>query len=83
VPVRQPELANRRQPQTITAVVIGGTSLRRPWWRDRHPARCLIVGSFAIGLSLVGVDNQYRVLAVGVMVILAVSIDQWIRKVRG
>lgn len=70
--------------QTITAVVIGGTSL----FGGRGGVigsllGALIVGSFAIGLSLVGVDNQYRVLAVGVMVILAVSIDQWIRKVRG
>jgi fructose transport system permease protein len=41
-----------------------------------------IVYAFTFGLSLAGVDQQYRVLAVGVLVILAVSIDQWIRKVR-
>ena len=31
---------------------------------------------------LAGVDDQYRVLAIGVLVIVAVAIDQWIRKVR-
>ena len=42
----------------------------------------LIVGVFRSGLSLAGVDDQYRVLAIGVLVIIAVAIDQWIRKVR-
>jgi fructose transport system permease protein len=28
------------------------------------------------------VDQQYRILAVGVLVIVAVAIDQWIRKVK-
>jgi fructose transport system permease protein len=70
--------------ETITAVVIGGTSL----FGGRGGVvgsllGALIVGSFAIGLSLLGVDNQYRVLAVGLLVIAAVSVDQWIRKVRG
>jgi len=42
----------------------------------------LIVQSFTVGLSLAGVDDQYRLLAVGVLVIVAVAIDQWIRKVK-
>jgi fructose transport system permease protein len=42
----------------------------------------LIVYSFNIGLSLAGVDDQLRVLAIGVLIIVAVSIDQWIRKVK-
>lgn len=67
--------------ESITAVVIGGTSL----FGGRGGVvgsllGALIVGSFAIGLSLLGVDNQYRVLAVGLLVIAAVSVDQWIRK---
>ncbi len=67
----------------ITAVVIGGTSL----FGGRGGVvgtllGALIVQSFAIGLSLAGVDQQVRVLAVGVLVILAVAVDQWIRKVR-
>jgi fructose transport system permease protein len=42
----------------------------------------LIVGVFRIGLSLAGVDDQWRVFANGLLVIVAVSIDQWIRKVK-
>jgi fructose transport system permease protein len=69
--------------ESITAVVIGGTSL----FGGRGTVLgtllgALIVGFFRSGLSLAGVDDQYRVLAVGALVILAVSVDQWIRKVR-
>ncbi len=68
---------------SITAVVIGGTSL----FGGRGAIvgtilGALIVGFFRIGLSLAGVDDQWRVLATGLLVIIAVSIDQWIRKVR-
>jgi ribose/xylose/arabinose/galactoside ABC-type transport system permease subunit len=69
--------------ESITAVVIGGTSL----FGGRGALLgtllgALIVGFFRSGLSLAGVDDQYRVLAVGLLVILAVAVDQWIRKVR-
>lgn len=69
--------------ESITAVVIGGTSL----FGGRGAVLgtllgALIVGFFRSGLSLAGVDDQYRVLAVGVLVVLAVAIDQWIRKAR-
>jgi fructose transport system permease protein len=68
---------------SITAVVIGGTSL----FGGRGGVigtvlGALIVQSFAIGLTLVGLDDEYRVLAVGILVIAAVAADQWIRKVR-
>jgi fructose transport system permease protein len=42
----------------------------------------LIVYAFNIGLSLAGVDDQLRVLAIGVLIIVAVAVDQWIRKVK-
>jgi ribose/xylose/arabinose/galactoside ABC-type transport system permease subunit len=69
--------------ESITAVVIGGTSL----FGGRGAVLgtllgALIVGCFRSGLSLAGVDDQYRVLAVGVLVLLAVAVDQWIRRVR-
>ena len=67
----------------ITAVVIGGTSLfggRGNVWGTLLGA--LIVGVFRNGLALVGLDVLYQTLAVGILVIVAVSIDQWIRKVR-
>jgi fructose transport system permease protein len=68
---------------SITAVVIGGTSL----FGGRGTIigtilGALIVGVFRIGLSLAGVDDQWRVFATGLLVIVAVSIDQWIRKVK-
>jgi fructose transport system permease protein len=69
--------------ESITAVVIGGTSLfggRGVVFGSLIGA--LIVGVFRSGLSLAGVDDQYRVLAIGILVISAVAIDQWIRKVR-
>ncbi len=69
--------------ETITAVVIGGTSL----FGGRGGILGtmlggLIVYSFNIGLSLAGVDDQLRVLAIGVLIIVAVAVDQWIRKVK-
>jgi ribose/xylose/arabinose/galactoside ABC-type transport system permease subunit len=69
--------------ESITAVVIGGTSLfggRGIVFGTLLGA--LIVGVFRSGLSLAGVDDQYRVLAIGLLVIAAVAVDQWIRKVR-
>ena len=69
--------------ESITAVVIGGTSL--------FGGRGLVVGSligafivqvFDNGLALAGYDPQYQLLATGVLVIVAVSVDQWIRRVK-
>ncbi len=67
---------------SITGVVIGGTSLfggRGVLWGSLLGA--LIVGVFRNGLSLAGVDQYYRTLAVGLLVIAAVAMDQWIRKI--
>ena len=69
--------------EAIAAVVIGGTSL----FGGRGGILgtmlgALIVYAFNIGLSLAGVDDQLRVLAIGVLIIVAVSVDQWIRKVK-
>jgi fructose transport system permease protein len=68
---------------SITAVVIGGTSLfggRGTVWGTLLGA--LIVGVFRNGLSLAGLDVLWQTFAVGVLIVVAVSIDQWIRKVR-
>jgi fructose transport system permease protein len=69
--------------ESITAVVIGGTSLfggRGTVWGTLLGA--LIVGVFEEGLAVAGFDVLYQVLAVGILVIVAVAVDQWIRKVR-
>ena len=36
---------------------------------------------FDRGLSLAGVDQNYKNLAIGVLILVAVALDQWIRKV--
>ncbi len=69
--------------ESITAVVIGGTSLfggRGTVWGTLLGA--LIVGVFEEGLAVAGLDVLFQVLAVGILVIVAVALDQWIRKVR-
>jgi fructose transport system permease protein len=68
---------------TITAVVIGGVSL----FGGRGTLVGTLIGAFIIivvenGLALAGLDQAFRVLAVGILVILAVAVDQWIRKVK-
>jgi fructose transport system permease protein len=66
---------------SITAVVIGGTSL----FGGRGSIvgsvlGALIVGVFRNGLSLSGVDVLWQDFTVGILIIAAVAIDQWIRK---
>lgn len=69
--------------QSITAVVIGGTSL----FGGRGAVMgsllgAMIVNAVEMGLSLAGVDQAYRITAIGILIILAVGTDQWIRKVK-
>ncbi len=66
---------------SITAVVIGGTSL----FGGRASIvgsvlGALIVGVFNTGLSLAGVDSYWQLFASGCLVIIAVAIDQWLRR---
>jgi len=70
--------------ESITAVVIGGVSL----FGGRGSILgmmfgALIVGVFSLGLRLLGTDVQWTFLLIGVLIIVAVAIDQWIRKVAG
>jgi fructose transport system permease protein len=68
--------------QSITAVVIGGTSLFGGRGRLLGTLiGALIVAVFERGLSLAGVDQYYKNLAIGVLILVAVALDQWIRKV--
>jgi fructose transport system permease protein len=70
---------------SITAVVLGGTSL----FGGRGNVigtlfGALIVGVFRNGLVLMGVSSVYQILITGILVILAVSVDQVThRKERG
>jgi fructose transport system permease protein len=70
--------------ESITAVVIGGISL----FGGRGSILgmlfgALIVGVFALGLRLLGTDPQWTYLLIGLLIIAAVAIDQWIRKIAG
>ncbi len=68
--------------EAITAVVIGGISLfggRGSIWGAFFGA--VIVGVFMLGLGMAGVNPQWTFMLIGTLIILAVGIDQWIRKV--
>jgi len=67
--------------QSITAVVIGGISL----FGGRGSILgalfgALIVGVFELGLRMYGADPQWTFLLIGVLIIAATTVDQWIRK---
>jgi fructose transport system permease protein len=77
-----PQAGGTANLDSITAVVIGGTSL----FGGRGSIigtliGALIVGVFRNGLQLAGVDVLWQEFTVGLLIIIAVSIDQWIRKV--
>jgi fructose transport system permease protein len=68
---------------SITAVVLGGTSL----FGGRglvlgSLVGALIVGVFRNGLQIGGVDVVWQGTAIGLLVLAAVALDQWIRKVK-
>jgi ribose transport system permease protein len=68
---------------SIAAVVVGGTSL----FGGRGGVLgtligALIVGVFRNGLQLAGVQVVWQGFAIGLLVLAAVAIDQWIRKVK-
>lgn len=68
--------------ESITAVVIGGISLFGGRGSIMGPLiGALIVGVFNSGLRLAGVDVLWQLFATGWLIIVAVAIDQWIRKI--
>lgn len=67
--------------ESITAVVIGGISLFGGRGSILGPLiGAIIVGVFNSGLRLAGVDVLWQLFATGWLIIVAVAIDQWIRK---
>jgi fructose transport system permease protein len=78
-----PNVGTEYNLDSITAVVLGGTSL----FGGRGSVLgtligALIVGVFRNGLQLSGVEVVWQGFAIGLLVLVAVSIDQWIRKVK-
>ncbi len=81
IPNADPNAYQNANLETITAVVIGGTSL----FGGRGSVigtliGTLIVGVLRNGLTQAGVDNLYQNIATGVLVILAVTLDQVARR---
>jgi fructose transport system permease protein len=78
-----PQAGQTENLDSISAVVLGGTSL----FGGRGSVTGTLIGALIVGvcrngLALAGVDVLWQNFAVGILVIVAVSLDQWIRKVR-
>ncbi|NML45355.1 ABC transporter permease [Ramlibacter sp. G-1-2-2] len=79
--VGDPNAGQTENLDAITAVVLGGTSL----FGGRGVilgslVGALIVGVFRNGLTLMGVSSVYQILVTGILVILAVAMDQLSRR---
>jgi fructose transport system permease protein len=79
--VGDPNAGQTENLDAITAVVLGGTSL----FGGRGVvlgslAGAIVVGVLRNGLTLMGVSSVYQVLVTGILVILAVTVDQLSRK---
>lgn len=79
--VGDPNAGQTENLDAITAVVLGGTSL----FGGRGVilgslAGAVVVGVLRNGLTLMGVSSVYQVLATGILVILAVAVDQLSRR---
>jgi fructose transport system permease protein len=79
--VGDPKAGQTDNLDSITAVVLGGTSL----FGGRGAVLgaligALIVGVFRNGLQLMGVPSIYQILITGILVILAVTVDQLSRR---
>ena len=79
--VGDPNAGQTENLDAITAVVLGGTSL----FGGRGIILGSLIGAVVVGvlrngLTLLGVDSVYQVLVTGILVILAVTVDQLSRK---
>ncbi|GMA21390.1 ABC transporter permease [Arsenicicoccus piscis] len=81
IPNADPNAFQTGNLDSITAVVIGGTSLfggRGGVWGTLVGA--LIVAVLRSGLTQAGIDSLYQDVATGLLVIAAVAFDQWARR---
>jgi fructose transport system permease protein len=83
VPDADPAAYTTSNLDSITAVVIGGTSL----FGGRGGVAGTLVGTLIVtvlrnGLTQAGIDSDYQNLATGILVIVAVAVDQLLRRRR-
>ena len=79
--VGDPQAGQTDNLDSITAVVLGGTSLFGGRGNILGTLLgALIVGVFRNGLTLMGVASVYQILITGILVILAVATDQLSRR---
>ncbi len=81
IPNADPNAYQNANLETITAVVIGGTSL----FGGRGSVMGTLVGTLIVavlrnGLTQAGVDNLYQNIATGILVVAAVALDQVSRR---
>lgn len=81
IPVADPNAFQTANLETITAVVIGGTSL----FGGRGSVLGTLIGVLIVsvlrsGLTAAGVDALYQNIATGLLVIAAVALDQYARR---
>ncbi|WP_226346567.1 ABC transporter permease [Agilicoccus flavus] len=81
IPNADPNAFQTGNLDSITAVVIGGTSL----FGGRGGVWGTVVGAFIVavlrsGLTQAGIDSLYQDVATGILVIAAVTLDQWARR---
>ncbi len=81
--VGDPNAGQTANLDSITAVVLGGTSLFGGRGNVMSTlVGSLIVGVFRNGLQLMGIPSIFQVLITGILVILAVSVDQLSQRAR-
>ena len=79
----QPAVGEGFELDAIAAVVLGGTSLmggRGTVWSTLIGA--LVIGILGNGMNLMGVHSHYQLVAKGVLIVLAVLLDNYLKKRR-